>query len=114
MSNVTNVILSFSIIEEEYELQDFQHYKIMDKINQWLYDSKYGQFSKELTEYAGGNKVTETPIYIAAFNHFNIDAFVEFIKTLNWEEPEDVQIFIQTQDEDRFLIIEPFNKDGSE
>ena len=105
MSVVTNVILTFAILEDE---DRENHYTIVDKINEWM-EKEYGQtFNGNLwevgNEAVGGAKNIETPLYIAAFNYLDTEGFVEHLKGLPWLEPENVQMFIQEQDDERFTV----------
>ena|SRR3989304_6316184 len=108
MSVVSNVIFSFSISEDSYEKEDDILYPNMEKINNWLEENNYGIFSVDVDVVSGGRKDLETPLFVAAFNYFSIDNFCNFIRSLKWEYPDFVQVFIQEQEDDKFRLIEPF------
>jgi hypothetical protein len=107
MSVVTNIVLSFSIMEESREHDTV--YLNIEKINKWLDDNSFGDFGKDLDEVSGGRKHLETPLFAAAFNYFRLSDFVDFLHSLDWVEPENVQIFVQEQDENKFKLVEPFS-----
>lgn len=83
-------------------------YENIIKINEWLSTNGYCDIGDDIIE-SGGNKSLEQPVYVAAFNYFDLKKFSEFIKTLKWEYPEDVQIFYCCQDDSKFTLYEPFN-----
>jgi hypothetical protein len=108
MSEVTNLIISFYVSEDEIsraiEINYFHN-------NGQNFHVESANFEKELNPnsnktWYGGNKYLETPLYIGAINHLDLDGLVEFLKTLQWEEPENVQIIIKEQFSDKFRIIE--------
>ena len=102
MSDVTNVILSFSINENEVTEGQYGN---MVKINEWLDNHGYGVFGQDADDVAGGNKHLETPLYVVAFNYFGSRAFADFVEFLNWNEPENVQLLIQEQNENKFMFL---------
>lgn len=53
----------------------------------------------------GGNKFLETPLYIGAYNNFDILSFIDYLKLIDWEEIEKVQVIVQEQDDDTFKMI---------
>jgi len=108
MSLVTNVVLSFSIGEEQKNEDTFI---LVGAINDWLVSQHGQRFGVDADRVAGGSKHLETPLYIAAFNYLFIEDFLRFVFSLPWEEPENVQVFIQGQDEDRFTV---YDKEGWE
>lgn len=65
-------------------------------------------------QHAGGDKVMERNVWLAAFNHFDVDALATKLRAIEWEWPESVQLFVRDQHADRFeeypLAI-PFTKD---
>jgi hypothetical protein len=104
MSHVDNVILSFSILEDERP--------IMESVNEWLRAHVSGQsFGPDLVNADGaygGAKCLETPLFIAAFNYLPEDAFLGFLRTLPWRCPGEVQVIVQRQNDDVFEILSPF------
>jgi len=107
MSVVSNVIFSFSILENNYEKENDIFYLNMEKINDWLEEHGYGVFSVDVDIISGGRKRLETPLFVAAFNHFNLKDFCDFVRSMTWEYPDFVQVIIQEQDADKFRLIEP-------
>ena len=109
MSVVTNLIFSFSVGEDET--------KMIEKVNSF----KYGLQNLNLVsadyirstenrhaKWYGGGKFLEARIYIGAFNYLELSEFVEHVKSLDWDEPECVQIMVKEQDDDRFRLIDVF------
>lgn len=104
MSVVTNVILSLPTLED--------HTARIAEINAWIanqphwnrekYDCTFGPELSEQYDAYGGGKVLEATLYVGAFNHFPLDAFKDFLSTLNWEWPEEVQLLVKDSDDDLF------------
>ncbi len=105
MSLVTNIILSFCNIEEHEVGAEEDEYANVNLINKWLNseDRSYGEL-KDVSEYAGGRVCFEAPLFIAGFNFLVKDEFIAFVKSLPWEEPENVQVMIREQEDDKFRI----------
>ncbi len=106
MSLVTNIVFAFSIIEEN-DPGDEDKYLLVEKINQWLSERGYGEFG-DADQSNRGFKALEIPTYVGAFNFLMLDEFLEFIKALPWKEPENVQIFIKEQGDEKYRLLEPF------
>jgi hypothetical protein len=105
MSHVDNVILSFSILEDSIELDEWP---IMDTINAWLRDHCGQEFGPDVCSVKaayGGCKVLETPLFIAAFNYLPEWEFIAFLHTLPWEHPDEVQVLVKRQHDDLFEIV---------
>ena len=98
MSNVTNVILHISILEEGQEDEPILPIGELNKCLEDLHTS----FSR-VDQYAGGGKVFEAEVFMAAFNHTPTAEIVRLVKIQSWKYPQDVQLFIMEQEEDRFI-----------
>ena len=96
MSVVTNVLLSFDILEIERER--------MEEVNAfpWRYDS--GLVDMTRGEY-GGTKAFELPLWGGAFNYLDFDALMEHLRTkVKWRHPEHVRVIVAEQEDDAFRI----------
>jgi hypothetical protein len=104
MSHVDNVLLSFSIMEDQE--------RRFSEVDTYLAGLKWGQFGpdlndvhdRELGHAVGGYKSLETPLYVAAFNYADIDGLLHFMATLPWRHPESVQLIVKDQESDVFVI----------
>ncbi|MEQ9437802.1 MAG: hypothetical protein RIG62_02095 [Cyclobacteriaceae bacterium] len=109
MSVVTNLIFSFSVGEDEN--------KMMNQVNSF----KYGLQTLNLvsadyirdtenrrTAWYGGGKFLEARLFVGAFNHLDLNEFIDHVKSLDWEEPECVQIIVKEQHDDIFRLINVF------
>lgn len=99
MSNVTNVILSFGILENEADrIKEVNKAKCLE-----------GQpfLGADLPPEAyGGYKALETPLYIAALNHVSWQELIAHLKAgVSWEYPEEVQLLVKGQDDDLFFVV---------
>lgn len=104
MSQVTNLILSFSVGEKEEVM--------IKEVNSFL------SFGKEINlvsmdfqgdakfRWYGGSKFLEANLYVGAFNNFDLEGFFNHLKKIKWDEPELVQLILKEEFDDRFKIID--------
>lgn len=59
----------------------------------------------------GGSKFLEAGLYVGAFNHLDLDDFIEHLRSLEWKEPSQVQLIVKKQEEDVFRIVPLFEAD---
>lgn len=97
MSNVTNVILHISILEEWDENAPILPVVELNKCLEELHTS-----FNQVDQYAGGGKVFESTVFLAAFNHTSTETIVQLVQSQSWKYPEDVQLFVMEQEDDRF------------
>jgi hypothetical protein len=107
MSYVTNLILTFDVMEEEKEreaeIQEFFIHK----------DARGAGFvscddEKLPHGWYGGTKALETNVYIGAFNFINLDDLISHLRhDVKWEYPENVRLMICDQNEEAFRMINP-------
>jgi hypothetical protein len=95
MSVVTNIILAAAL--DEYGV---------DLLNAALGKARLGGRLERMDKEAGGTKVMEAAIWLAAFNHLNLEAFVAMVKTVEWETPGEVSLFVKEQEDDVFREID--------
>lgn len=106
MSVVTNLILSFSSLEQKES-------RIKD-VNSFTYNGQgldlvsidYNKDMENRTVWYGGNKFFEGNIFIGAYNHFKTDDFIAHLKQIHWEEPDLVQVLVKEEWDEKFRIIE--------
>lgn len=111
MSYVTNVIISFSLVDEnkQAEVDDF-----------WLAGHNFEENLAEGEEREpepglfwlddnGGNKNLETILGVGAYNGLSEEGLVGWLNKISWAYPESVQLMVQAQEEDRFreLKLQP-------
>lgn len=53
-------------------------------------------------QHAGGNKVMERNVWLAAFNHLDLEALAAQLGAIEWEWPESVQLLVRDQHGARF------------
>lgn len=98
MSVVTNVMIT-----------GLETGRWVDELNHWLdqRDDPPGNLL-QVDQHCGGPKALETEVFLAAFNHFDTPAFIAkcretYAQHCMW--PEDVQLYIQQQEENRWRLI---------
>jgi hypothetical protein len=94
MSRVTNVILTTAAGEEQIEAFNAA----------WDWDGG-PQFQDVPSDIPAGTKHLECNVYLGAFNHLDLNAFVSAIRRTAWDCPESVQIFILEEDSERFVEV---------
>ena len=92
MSYVTNVILSFSILENEEAC--------LKEVN--IYFPAQELPFKKLQDYAG-SKFLEQPTFIGAFNYLGTEEFIEHVRKVHWKFPKLVQLFICDQEDEQYM-----------
>jgi hypothetical protein len=103
MSYVADTILVFSICEDE-------HARLAD-VNRVLapctcpsgqqFVGNVADFeTKAGTSAYGGCKALQTPTFVAAFNYLDIEQFVEGLRTIAWEHPEEVQLLVSNENDE--------------
>ncbi len=97
MSNVTNVILHISILEEEKEDEPIAPIVGLNRCLKKLHTS-----FEQVDQHAGGGKTFEATVFMAAFNHTPTTEIVRLVESRSWKHPEEVQLLIMEQEEDRF------------
>jgi hypothetical protein len=100
MSEVTNVLLAFSILEDEAD-------RLRD-INEWLAAHDHGAFVATWRQDAciGGPKRLEAPLLAGAFNYFPLADFLELLRGIEWNEPDVVQLIVRAPHESRWQLID--------
>tara|TARA_R110000765_G_scaffold235758_1_gene338702 strand:- start:5579 stop:5920 length:342 start_codon:yes stop_codon:yes gene_type:complete len=111
MSEVTSLIISFSIGEDEKsrmnEVNLFLNNGRGFKINSADFEEGTNWLGKENRKRRyGGSKMLEIPLYMGAFNHLDLEGLIDHMKELEWEEPENVQLMVKVQESDKFEIFE--------
>lgn len=97
MSLVTNVLLSFSGVERGDSR--------IAEIAEWLLEHDQLPFKVVGDACVGGAKRLEAPVYAAAFNYFTVEDFLAYLRTVDWAEPENVQVFVRGPDADRWTVM---------
>jgi hypothetical protein len=110
MSEVTNLIFTFSHIENEGDrMKDVNLYNYHGQ-NLNLVSADYLRGINLLGKdnrmsWYGGNKFLEAPVYIGAYNNFDLNDFIDYLKLIEWEEIDNVQIIVKEQEDETFRIV---------
>ena len=113
MSRVTNLLLHINALETAPASG-----KILE-VNQFFErNDKHGLVSLDASSlprgWYGGDKMLEANLYVGAFNFLDLEAFLEHIRSLAWQEGDQVQAIVMKQEEDKFHIIDVINSDGAQ
>jgi hypothetical protein len=107
-----NLILHCSSDEVYVEQTDgdgnkVRRYKLIEQINQWL--NSQGRNHGDLVymnPHAGGERLFEGAIFMGAFNYLDIDGLMRMLKSLEWEDVEQVQLFARTDEDQIFEEVD--------
>jgi hypothetical protein len=109
MSVVTNLVLSLSIFDAHGA--DRYHEEGGPKIAEI---NRFFEPVQGLTDidtlklprgWYGGSKMLEAHLYVGAFNHIDLRSFITHLRSIKWERPECVQLFVKEEDDERFRLI---------
>ena len=103
MSIVTNIMICGRGVDEH-----------IDEINKWLEENDHFPigYIDPCNNVVGGEKCLEMRILIGAFNHFDLDDFVSYLKSIYWNWDR-VDLFVKEEDDDpayfrRIIIYEGY------
>ena len=100
MSMVTNILLSFSLIEVDVTTtgrDDYASCTPLNALQRFLDDQPLQQI-----DYMSGKKCLEAELWVAAVNYLNTEEFIEGVRSAPWRVPDSVQLFIKEQDDEIF------------
>lgn len=110
MSEVTNLIISFSIAEDESsrssDLELFFNNGRGFKVTSADFEAFNDKEGENKKRWYAGEKCLETPLFIGAYNHLDLVGLIQHLKNIDWEEPENVQLIVKDQNSNKFKIIE--------
>jgi hypothetical protein len=107
MSQVTDVILLFNLVEEE-RTPNGDHYPITEPINCWLREHYDGDELHDLTAVANSGTGFQAVVYAGSFNVFDGEEFMAFLRTRPWVSPSDVQLLLKREGTSRFTLLDMF------
>jgi hypothetical protein len=114
MSWVMNIVLSFSVCEDtEERMAEVNRFfeSVPNNYKGGVYEEEPLASVEEVWE--GKGRDMECNLFIGAYNFFPLEAFMAHLKTVNWEEPDNVQLFVQDQEDLKFHLIDVFPPEPS-
>lgn len=105
MSWVTDVLLIFNVDEFfDDNLDDFlEEIPALNNINSWLKKHKF-QPLDNLDQYVNTGKSMQACVYGGAFDSLKPQDLIEIVKAQAWKKPQNVQLLIQGEAEERFTV----------
>jgi hypothetical protein len=103
MSQVTNIIILFSCSEDEST--------VVNELSQFEYKKDSFFYIKSISDktlpkhWYGGSKGFEASVLIGAYNYLNILDLINYMRNIEWEYIEDVQLLYKEQEDDIFKMI---------
>ncbi len=101
MSSVTNLIITFSILEDEEQ--------IIKQISAYAdgFNIVSVKDDKLPLDWYGGTKRLECNVLVGAYNHLDLEQFLNFLRqNVNWYAGDLVQLIIKEQEELKFKLID--------
>jgi hypothetical protein len=108
LSHVTNIVLTFSILEDgDDRLDDLNRFFRYSEggdahPDDWYHSPSPLKMTSSIHSCYGGTKALEAPVMLGAYNYLNVEALVRHMRTIPWREPKEVQLFAKGQDDDIF------------
>ena len=103
MNSITNVILITT--HNDGAKKDGNQPNIYS-LNEYLMNQGYLPALAKVDCHAGGNKPMESDVWIGAFDQFDIEAFKDVFESIEWENPEYLQLMIRGPRERQFQVFE--------
>ncbi len=76
----------------------------LSQITSWLEEHDWGILDNLGQHVHSGGKAMQACVYGGAFNFLKIDEFIEVVKAQACREPQNVQLLIQREEDERFHI----------
>ena len=97
MSHVTDVILTVGC-------GDSRVAECIAALDSFTRTEARGGTLHKVDQHAGGTKALQAEVYMGAFNYLPVGEFIALVKTLPWEYPEDIRLFMQEEQEYSFRV----------
>lgn len=110
MSVVTDVILLLNadeiyLEESEESLPDEIESEGLKAVNAWLAERGYGElFPLSKMAIAPDRHSMQALVYGGAYNHLDDDEFAEFVSKQQWRSPQNVQLLLKHEFEEKFSL----------
>jgi hypothetical protein len=109
MSWVTNILLNVSPSDEDNGL--------IEQVNRYFQRPEFGIATNLVAVdsptlpqgWYGGNHIFEASLYVGAFNYFDLKAFITYLKSLPWHDPDWVQLIVKDQEDVKFRTVDIFS-----
>lgn len=94
MSVITNIIMQTNRDEEDF----------IARVQDWLTNNNREKII-EVSDLVGGSRAMELDVYMAAYNHFKNDEFLEFLCSIEslLFYPDKAVLIMQTHDDDSIV-----------
>lgn len=102
MSQITDVMLSFSPLERQERRGDEWEFSVILRINEWLDQTGYRQLLSIAD--GAGSKAFQAQLYIAGLNYLDLDKFLRAFEQIEWGFPSDVQLFVKEENDSAFRL----------
>ncbi len=105
MSWILTIMISFGDDEwwEADEVRD--NCESLDNVNAWLEADKIRNYGP-LTALSSCAVDMSANLYGGGFKHFDIEGFLQIVKSQNWHDPDNLQVFIKDEEDQKFTVLE--------
>ena len=104
MSQVTSLIITSSIIEDEdYLIEKFKEFKV----NGTSFSLVSVDDVRLPKGWYGGSKMIESLVFVGAYNKLNVQSLCLFMQdNIDWKSPESIQLMVKEPHDIKFRIVE--------
>ena len=108
MSVITNIVLAIG-------LEDELHGRLAE-VNVFFAEYSRGLVSLDNpalpTDWTGGNKRMCAGVSVGAFNGMDLAGFLAHLRSIRWDAPRKVQVFVMEEEDERFRLIDVMEDAG--
>ncbi len=105
MSHVTDLVVFCSILEEPEEHPAAIRELDAEVNNQETVGGHRARWFERVDEYAGGNKVLQSRIFMSAVNYLDVERFVRAFLEASWCEPHSALLIYQDENDKWFSAL---------
>jgi len=107
MSAVTNVLLSLSNQEFWGDDEHRDESAALDSVNAWFKEDGLVDLAAAFANEA--HYGIHAYLYGGGFNHLDIEGFIKVVASQEWLDPDNLQLFLRGEQEDRFELVQLWN-----
>jgi hypothetical protein len=110
VSWVTDVLISCSLMEEVYddEVTDAGRIFPVEEVNAWLEHEGKARLVRldDFVSSRCSGRSMGMVLHGGAYNYLDVDRFVKFVLSRQWQERDALQLLTRTSDEHKFVVHE--------
>ena len=84
----------------------------MEQVNAFFAERGQPELESIDPVWEGRGKALECNVYVGAYNHLELDTFVEHLRGIVWNAPQFIQLFVKDQEDIEFRLIRIVEQPG--